>query len=324
YLGVITLVGVLLLPGRGEFYQKLYVSGTEQEAVVSESGDSVLALTYEPDTARQAGLFWIGGEINSFFPAKGLYEGRALACAGAVQPKRILIIGFGGGFSALFYKSIPDVEEIVIVELLGEIGPFLQDNLESAHVTLRDPRLTYVVDDGRRYLNAFPDEKFDLISIDPLRDHTAGHNNLYSIEAMEIYRSHLTSGGVLCVWMDEHHIIPNTVAQAFPYVDQYVEEFMVASNDSIVYNTAYMDRAVHNYASLTEELYGPQGRVVLGTQFSLSRFVRDQSQIRREEGHKQTLRDMQPLLEYYLFQRPVKEEFRIDDAVIGNFQKRIE
>ncbi|HET6823215.1 MAG TPA: fused MFS/spermidine synthase, partial [Anaerolineales bacterium] len=189
-LALIALIGFFLVPPRGEFYDRLYSYGTGQESVVSESGDSVLALTYETQNPHPAGWFWIGGEINSLFPAQGLYEERSLLCAGASRPKRILIIGFGGGFSALFYKSIPDVEEIVVVELLSDIAPFLGRHMDSARVTLGDPRVTYFVDDGRRYLNASPNEKFDLISIDPLRVHTAGHNNLYSEEALNIYKEH--------------------------------------------------------------------------------------------------------------------------------------
>jgi spermidine synthase len=126
------LIGVFLLPRSGEFYKSLYLAGTGQDTVISESGDSVLALTYEKNSDQQTGLFWIGGEINSFFPPKGIYEARALACAGASQPERILIIGFGGGYSALFYTALPGVKEIVVVELLGDIAPFLHSNLESA------------------------------------------------------------------------------------------------------------------------------------------------------------------------------------------------
>ena len=178
--GIVLLLGILLTPGKGQFYTRLYETGIGQAAVISESGDSVLALTYVPGTDKQEGLFWIGGEVNSFFPPKGVYETRALACAGASEPKRVLVIGFGGGYTTLFFKAIPSVDQIVVVELLGDIAPFLSANQESARVTLADPRVTYIVDDGRRYLNASPDEKFDLIAIDPLREHTAGHNNLYS------------------------------------------------------------------------------------------------------------------------------------------------
>jgi spermidine synthase len=323
FVGVLALLGAFLLPGRGEFYQRLYVSGTGQESVVSESGDSVLALTYEPDTAHRNGIFWIGGEANSFFPPKGVYEYRALTCAGASQPKRVLIIGFGGGYSTLFYQSIPNVEEIVVVELLADIAPFLSRNLDSAHLTLEDPRLTYIVDDGRRYLNTFPNEKFDLISIDPLREHTAGHNNLYSEEALKIYQDHLTPNGVLCAWMSNFHVIPYTAAQVFSHVDQFENEFVVAGNQPIDYHVDYMDQAAESYASLTEEIYGRDERVGLNTSSALDFFLRDREQILKDEIHKRTLRDMDPWLEYYLFLKPVKEEIHRDPDVIASFEERV-
>jgi len=320
---LIALIGTVLLPRRGEFYRHLYVAGTVQDVVISESGDSVLALTYAPGRAHQEGIFWIGGELNSFFPPNGTYESRAMVCAGASKPKRILIIGFGGGYSTLFYKSIPDVDEIVIVELLGDIFPFLSRNIDSARITLNDPRVTYLVDDGRRYLNAFPQEKFDLISIDPLRRHTAGHNNLYSVEALKIYQSHLTPGGVLCAWMDDFHIIPHTMAQVFPYVDQFRNEFMVTSNHPIAYHTDYMSRAAEAYENLTAEIYGTDVGLVLDVSSALNFFRRDQEQILKDEREKQILRDMNPQLEYYFFVSPTQQIINESPDAITNFNNRI-
>ena len=323
FIGVIALVGVFLLPSRGEFYDRLYLYGTGQEAVTSESGDSVLALTYDPDSNRQSGWFWIGGEINSLFPAQGIYEDKALLCAGASRPKRILVIGFGGGFSTLFLKSIPDVKEIVVVELLGDIAPFLIQNMNSVPLILSDPRIKYLVDDGRRYLNAFPDERFDLISIDPLRVHTAGHNNLYSEEALEIYRDHLMPNGVLCAWMDEFHVIPHTVARVFPYVDQYRHSLLVASSQPIFYYTEYMQRLAASYAALTDELYGSTRTINLDPLTGFQFFQRDQSQILDDEKDKPVLRDMTPWLEYYFFSMPVIEQIKSDPDVKANFESRI-
>jgi predicted membrane-bound spermidine synthase len=323
-LGLIALVGIFLLPSRGEFYNHLYSYGTGQVALISESGDSVLALTYDSASNGKSGWFWIGGEINSLFPVAGIYEERALVCAGASRPKRILIIGFGGGFSTLFYKSISDVDEIVVVELLSDIAPFLRRNLDSARMALSDPRITYLVDDGRRYLNSFPDETFDLISIDPLRVHTAGHNNLYSEEALKIYRDHLTPNGILCAWMDEHHAIPHTTAQVFPYVDQYRNELMVASNRPIVYQTEYMGRVAASYADLTGELYGPTVSIHLDPLKGFGFFQRDQSQILSDERHRPILRDMNPRLEYYFFVKPVDERIKRDPAVLVKFKNRIQ
>ncbi len=306
------MLGILLTPGKGQFYTRLYETGIGQAAVISESGDSVLALTYVPGTDKQEGLFWIGGEVNSFFPPKGVYETRALACAGASEPKRVLVIGFGGGYTTLFFKAIPSVDQIVVVELLGDIAPFLSANQESARVTLADPRVTYIVDDGRRYLNASPDEKFDLIAIDPLREHTAGHNNLYSEEAMRLYLEHLSPGGVLCAWMKEDRIIPNTIARVFPYADQYTNELVIASNAPIAYNPDYMDSVASDYKTFVDRLY-PNGLPAYpSTEAALSGLIANQDDILKAEKNTPYLTDLKPWLEYYLLRKPLSDDEKLN------------
>ena len=305
-IGFFLLLGILLTPGKGQFYTRLYETGMKQEAVISESGDSVLALTYVPGTDKQEGLFWIGGEVNSFFPPKSVYETRALACAGASEPKRVLVIGFGGGYTTLFFKAIPNVDQIVVVELLGDIAPFLTANQESARVTLADPRVTYIVDDGRRYLNASPDEKFDLITIDPLREHTAGHNNLYSEEAMRLYLEHLSPGGVLCAWMKEGRIIPHTIARVFAYADQFANELVIASNAPIAYNPDYMDSVANDYKTFVDKLYVNGLPAYPSTEAALSGLIANQDDILEAEKNTPYLTDLKPWLEYYLFRKPIK------------------
>jgi SAM-dependent methyltransferase len=304
--GAILLLGILLTPGKGQFYTRLYETGMQQEAVISESGDSVLALTYVPGTHKQEGLFWIGGEVNSFFPPKGVYETRALACAGASEPKRVLVIGFGGGYTTLFFNAISSVDRIVVVELLGDIAPFLSANQESARVTFADPRLTYIVDDGRRYLNANPDEKFDLIAIDPLREHFAGHNNLYSEEAMQLYLDHLTPGGVLCAWMREDRIIPHTIVRVFPYADQFANELVIASNAPLVYNPDYMDMAAKEYQAFVDKIYANGLPSYPSTSLALNGLLDNQDGILESEKNTPYLTDLKPWLEYYLLRRPIK------------------
>ena len=165
--------------------------------------------------------------------------------------------------------------------------------------------------------------KLQEISIDPLRVHTAGHNNLYSEEALNIYRNHLTPNGILCAWMDEFHVIPHTLAQVFPYVDQYRKELMVASNQPIFYQTEYMERVADSYAELTGELYGNTGSVRLDHLTGFRFFQRDQSQILREEQHRPILRDMDPWLEYYFLATPTRARIKVDPDVEADFESRI-
>jgi hypothetical protein len=198
------------------------------------------------------------------------------------------------------------VDEIVVVELLGDIKPFLTENLESARVTLADPRVTYIVDDGRRYMNANPDEKFDLIAIDPLREHFAGHNNLYSTEAMQLYLNHLSPGGVLCAWMMEDHIVPHTIARVFPYADLYLNELTIGSNAPITYNRDYMDAIAEEYRTFVNQLYVDGLPAYPNTDLALSGLVANRNDILEAEKNTLYLTDLKPWLEYYLLRKPIK------------------
>ncbi len=297
---------VTLIPGRGAFYQTLFETGTEQETVLHESGESLLAVT--SDDTHTSGNLWIGGEVNGFFPLNAVYERRALACAGASTPERILVIGVGGGNMLYFFTQLPGVEEIVVIELLEDLSPFIEENFPSfAGEALDSPLVTYISDDGRRYLNANPDETFDLIAIDPLRSYTIGHNNLYSTEAMQLYRSHLTDGGVLCEWQDEYHVIPATTAAVFPEMDNF-EDFAVAGKQTIYYDLPYMRTAAERYISVAQPYSVPDLAVSLLPEDILYDFLRDRTQILVEESDTPLLTDSTPWLEYYLFFEPVFHE----------------
>jgi len=304
--GIALFLVVFSTPGKGQFYTDLYEKGTSFDAVISESGDSVLALTYVPNTDKQEGGLWVGGEAHTFFPHGGVYEVNALACSGASQPENILVIGFGGGYNTLFYTSLPSVKNIDIVELIGDIAPFQYENQKTVQVALDDPKVTYYVNDGRRFLNQYPQKKYDLISIDPLRWHTIGHNNLYSEEAMRIYQEHLSSGGVLCAWFDETRIIPNTVARVFPFVDQLGIDLLIAGNSPIEHSKAYLDEASRRYKIRAEIINIENPSVNLTTDLTRLALVANQDDILKKARSENIpyLTDLKPLLEYYLFKVP--------------------
>lgn len=117
--------------------------------------------------------------------------------------------------------------------------------MEIVEINLKDPVaqavfdrpfVRYITDDGRRYLYANPHEKFDMIFIDPLWSFTAGHNNLYSREAMLLYREHLTENGVFCAWINERQFIPHTAAAVFAYTD-FFPDYLVNRQQPIEYES---------------------------------------------------------------------------------------
>ncbi len=289
---------ILFLPGRGKFYTRLYqiASGLESVAL-RESGDGILAVTFRGDQTDPADL-WIAGIKNSFFPSDGEYERSALTCASAAHPKRILIIGLGGGNTANFITSLPGVEEVVIVELMEELGSFLNENVPVAQSSLDHPSVRYIVDDGRRYLYANPDEKFDMIFIDPLWSFTAGHNNLYSQEALRLYRSHLTDAGIFCAWVNENHFIPATVATIFPYNDLF-DTYLVNGNQPLDYDADYLNQAYRYYLETQSIYLDPSAAETMNPQAILKHSKQSRAKIVKDGEGIPALTDLTPWLEYY-------------------------
>ena len=294
---------LFFLPGKGQFYVRLFETGTGREAIIKESGDTVLALTLN-EISNEPDWLWISGETNSFYPTDGTYESRALLCAGASHPKRILVIGMGGGITVHFLQSIPGVEKIVVIELMEDLGNLLDENIEFVRLTLDNPLVNYIVDDGRRYLNANPAERFDLIYADPLRRYSAGHNNLYSTEAMQLYQSHLTDNGVFCSYVDQPNVIPYTIASTFPEADQFRFRTVVASNHPIEYDIAYMDNLAANYITTAHKFINPETAETIQPKNLLTQFARSQDQIFSDVKKIPVLTDTYPWLEYYFFNAP--------------------
>jgi spermidine synthase len=310
FYSAILLGALLLLPGRTGFFGQIFEQGLGRATIIQEGRDSVLTLVWQP-ADRKPDELWLGGELHSIFGKRSLvYKGYALTCSSASAPREILIIGFGGGNTTEFYRSIPGVERIVVVELLDDLGEFLAENIPSVRETLDDPRLTYIVDDGRRYLFANPEERFDLIAIDPLRNYTVGANNLYSREAMELYLTHLNAGGVLCAWMDEYRAIPKTVAEVFPYVDEFLS-VMVASNQPI------------HYGIDTFESRARDAGIAIAPETVFGLFKRDQNAILERERLTPALTDLTPYLEYYFLRPPLPREPRTQPADIERFLERL-
>lgn len=310
-LGLVVAV-TLLLPGRTGIYRQVFSAGLGSLPTLREGRDSLMALTWQETAPQHPDELWLGGELHSVFSdASIIYQKYALNCVSSVQPKSVLIIGLGGGNTARFYLDTPGVEQVVIVELLDGLDKFLSRSIPWVGPLLADPRVMYHVDDGRRYLYASPDERFDLIAIDPLRHYTAGASNLYSQEALSLYRDHLQPGGLLCAWIDEYHSLPKTAASVFPYVDEFLNQIL-ASNRPLDYSLpAFDQRAQHAGLSI-------HASEVMGL------FKRDQISILEREANTPLLSDMDPHLEYYFLRIPPSRGPRLDRAAFKRFVERIE
>ena len=84
------------------------------------------------------------------------------------KPRSVLVVGMGTGVTAGSFVAYPEIERIVICEiepLVLEAAAmyFVKENLD----VLNDPRVEVVSDDARHYI-ASTQERFDIITSDPI------------------------------------------------------------------------------------------------------------------------------------------------------------
>jgi spermidine synthase len=126
-------------------------------------------------------------------------------------PKSVLTVGFGAGVTAGSFVPYPELQKLVICEIEPFIPPastqfFGKQNNE----VFRDPRTHVVYDDARHYI-ATTDDKFDVITTDPIHPWVRGMSTLYSAEYYEQVRQHLNPGGVVAQWLPVYDSDPETV-----------------------------------------------------------------------------------------------------------------
>jgi spermidine synthase len=95
----------------------------------------------------------------------------------------------------------PEVERIVICEIEPLVPKasgehFAPENYD----VLNDPRVEMIYDDGRHFI-ATTEEKFDIITSDPIHPWMNGSASLFTIEYYELAKQRLNEGGFVTQWV---------------------------------------------------------------------------------------------------------------------------
>ncbi len=136
------------------------------------------------------------------------------------NPKEGLVICFGMG-TTLRSASLYPGFRVTAVELVPEVLQTFPFYHSDAAQILKNPNVTTIAADGRNYL-LLSDKKYDLITIDPAPPiYSAGTVNLYTKEFLRLCHEHLTSQGVVCLWIpgttkQEIHSFLKTFRSVFP------------------------------------------------------------------------------------------------------------
>jgi spermidine synthase len=171
--------------------------------------------------------FHVSGKVEASTEVHDMRLQRMLGHISALMhpdPHSVLVVGFGAGVTAGSFVLHPGIKRIVICEIEPLIprmvAPyFSKENNDVVH----DPRVEIVYDDARHYILT-TNEKFDIITSDPIHPWVKGAASLYTKEYFDLVKSHLNPGGVVTQWVPLYQstedVIKSEVAtffSVFPY-----------------------------------------------------------------------------------------------------------
>jgi spermidine synthase len=168
----------------------------------------------------------------------------ALTCRNPDQTRDILVVACGAGVTAGSFMLYPSVKRIVICDIeplvpkvvapmFGRENYHIVDGIDKQNPRFANGKEVAVIyDDGRHYIRTLPkDEKFDVITSDPIDPWVKGSAALNTIEFYEMCKSHLKPGGVMSLWIP---LYESTSASAKSMIATFFQVFpdaMIFSND---------------------------------------------------------------------------------------------
>jgi spermidine synthase len=132
------------------------------------------------------------------------------------NPKRMLMIGLASGSWAEVLANTPGLESFTIVEINPGYLELIARHPEVAPVLI-NPKVSIAIDDGRRWLLAHPDAKFDTIVMNTSWHWRAHMSDLLSTEFLELARAHMNPGGLLFFNTTSSHDVWKTALTVYPY-----------------------------------------------------------------------------------------------------------
>lgn len=219
----IGLVGAVVLasasgPLFSRIYEKLlYKVAFGRRAALQytiENRSGVIAVAEE-------GIVYGGGMYDGRFNTDLVRDTNLIVRAfaiGSFQPKRTetLMIGLSSGSWAQIIANDPGVEHLTIVEINPGYLSLIPKYPQVASL-LHNPKVSIVIDDGRRWLVRNPRRRFDLVVMNTTFNWRANVSNLLSVEFLRLVRARLKDGGVLYYNTTGSDEVFATGLSVFPY-----------------------------------------------------------------------------------------------------------
>jgi len=228
---------LIVVPASSGLYTLLFerlIFGNRPEAStpfvnVVENRNGVIGVT-------PGGAVFSGGVYDGFFNVDPLTDVNIVEriyalSAFCASPKRMLVIGLASGSWAQILVNHPQLEWMDAVEINpGYLK--LMPQYGAVQTLILNPKFHVYLDDGRRWLLAHPEARYDAIVANMSfhwRDHSSA---LFSVEFLELIRKHLNPGGIYYFNTTESDDTIATALKVFPHGLRVIN-FLVASDAPI-------------------------------------------------------------------------------------------
>ena len=147
------------------------------------------------------------------------------------KPRSVLVVACGAGVTAGTYTLYPSIQRIVICDLEKLVPKFVAPLFKTENYgVVNDPRTEVIVDDGRHFVRT-TQEKFDIITSDPVDPFIKGAAALYTEEYFAQCRNHLNPGGTMALWIPFYECSPAAVKSLFGAFFKVFPEGIIWSNE---------------------------------------------------------------------------------------------
>jgi spermidine synthase len=161
------------------------------------------------------------------------------------NPRDVLFIGLSSGSWVQVVANNPDVERIEVIEINPGYLELVAGSGVNASI-LEKQKVNISIDDGRRWLYAHPDSRFDAILINATYNWRAYASNLLSREFLGLAKKHLKTGGILMYNGTCADEVYRTAALEFPHMYRF-SSLAVVSNEDITPDRSRWARTLENY-----------------------------------------------------------------------------
>jgi spermidine synthase len=227
--------------------RRIMVNANSSKILYTGEGiNSSIAISRWNDGALQ---FHVSGKVEASTEPYDMRLQRMLGDLPALfhkgEPHSVLIVGFGAGVTAGSFVPFPGIQRIVICEMEPLIPPIATEYFgKENYNVMHDPRVQIVYDDARHFVLT-TNEKFDIITSDPIHPWVKGSATLYSKEYFELVKHHLNPGGIVTQWVPLYETDADTVkSEVATFFDAFPNGSVWGNdNNGAGYDTALLGQA---------------------------------------------------------------------------------